>query len=110
MWYDCYIGEIRMFGGNYAPEGWAFCHGQQLRIASNPALYSLIGNSYGGDGVSTFALPDLRSLVPVHRSRPPLKSTTIGLAAGTADSKLKSPPSLCVNFIISLGGDYPSDN
>jgi microcystin-dependent protein len=61
-----YIGEIRMFGGNFAPVGWAFCNGQLLPIAENDALFNLIGTTYGGDGQSTFALPDLRGRLPVH--------------------------------------------
>jgi len=61
-----FIGEIRMFGGNFAPLGWAFCNGQLLAIADNTALFTLIGTTYGGDGQTTFALPDLQSRVPVH--------------------------------------------
>lgn len=61
-----YVGEIRMFGGNFAPSGWAFCDGSLQSIANNTVLFQLIGTTYGGDGVSTFALPDLRSRVPVH--------------------------------------------
>lgn len=61
-----YIGEIRMFGGNFAPVGWMFCEGQLLPIASYTALFNLIGTIYGGDGQSTFALPDLRGRVPIH--------------------------------------------
>lgn len=61
-----YIGEIRMFGGNFAPAGWAFCDGQLLAISENDALFALIGTTYGGDGQSTFALPDLRGRLPIH--------------------------------------------
>jgi microcystin-dependent protein len=61
-----FIGEIRMFGGNFAPAGWAFCDGSLQAISQNDALFNLIGTTYGGDGVNTFALPDLRSRVPVH--------------------------------------------
>lgn len=61
-----FIGEIRMFAGNFAPNGWAFCDGSLLPISENDALFNLIGTTYGGDGQSTFALPDLRSRVPVH--------------------------------------------
>jgi microcystin-dependent protein len=62
-----YVGEIRMFGGNFAPAGWMFCEGQLLPISENETLFQLIGTTYGGDGESTFALPDLRGRVPVHR-------------------------------------------
>jgi microcystin-dependent protein len=62
-----YLGEIRMFAGNFAPAGWMFCEGQLLPISGNQALYALLGNRYGGDRVSTFALPDLRGRVPLHQ-------------------------------------------
>ena len=62
---DSIIGEIRMFAGNFAPTGWAFCQGQLLPIAQNQALFSLLGTTYGGDGRTSFALPDLRGRVPV---------------------------------------------
>ena len=62
-----YVGEIRMFAGNFAPAGWAFCEGQLLPISENETLFQLIGTTYGGDGQSTFALPDLRGRVPIHQ-------------------------------------------
>src|SRR5205085_11564656 len=62
-----YVGEIRMFGGNFAPTGWAFCDGQPMQISENEVLFNVIGTTYGGDGQSTFALPDLRGRVPVHQ-------------------------------------------
>jgi microcystin-dependent protein len=61
-----FLGEIRMFASNFAPSGWALCNGQVLSIAQNTALFSLLGTFYGGNGTSTFALPDLRSRVAVH--------------------------------------------
>src|ERR1700682_1273544 len=61
-----YVGEIRMFGGNFAPAGWMFCDGQLLAISDYDTLFNLIGTTYGGDGQSTFALPDLRGRIPVH--------------------------------------------
>jgi microcystin-dependent protein len=61
-----YVGEIRIFAGNFAPAGWAFCQGQLLPISQNDTLFNLIGTTYGGDGQSTFALPNLQSRVPVH--------------------------------------------
>src|SRR5258706_13015337 len=61
-----YIGEIRMFAGNFAPAGWMFCEGQLLPIIENEPLFQLIGTTYGGDGQSTFGLPDLRGRVPIH--------------------------------------------
>src|SRR5512145_1018561 len=62
-----YVGEIRMFGGNFAPAGWMFCEGQLLPISENETLFQLIGTTYGGDGESTFALPDLRGRIPIHQ-------------------------------------------
>ncbi len=61
-----YLGEIRLFGGNFAPSGWHFCDGSLLPIATNDALFTLLGTTYGGDGQTTFAVPDLRGRVPVH--------------------------------------------
>jgi microcystin-dependent protein len=61
-----YVGEIRMFAGNFAPAGWEFCEGQVLPIDENEVLFQLIGTTYGGDGQSTFALPDLRGRLPMH--------------------------------------------
>src|SRR4030081_196826 len=61
-----YVGEIRMFGGNFAPAGWMFCEGQLLPISEYETLFQLIGTTYGGDGQSTFALPNLQSRVPIH--------------------------------------------
>jgi microcystin-dependent protein len=64
-----YVGEIRMFAGNFAPAGWMFCSGQLLPISENETLFNLIGTTYGGDGQSTFALPDLQSRVPIHQGQ-----------------------------------------
>ncbi len=61
-----YVGEIRMFAGNFAPAGWAFCDGQLMPISENETLFQLIGTTYGGDGESTFAMPDLRGRIPIH--------------------------------------------
>ena len=61
-----FVGEIRMFGGNFAPAGWAFCDGRLIPISENDVLFQLIGTTYGGDGESTFALPNLQSRVPMH--------------------------------------------
>src|SRR5688500_729032 len=62
-----YVGEVRMFAGNFAPAGWMFCEGQLLPISENETLFQLIGTTYGGDGESTFALPDLRGRIPIHQ-------------------------------------------
>ena len=63
---DVYIGAIILFCGNFAPKGWALCNGQLLQISANTALFSILGTTYGGNGVNTFALPDLRGRVPIH--------------------------------------------
>lgn len=161
-----YVGEIRMFAGNFAPAGWMFCEGQLLPISENETLFQLIGTTYGGDGQSTFALPDLRGRIPIHQgngftlaetggaeeitltvsqipahSHPMLASTNAsqdtspqGKVVGQSGSALlyiqdttdsnMSPqavssvggsqphtnfqPYLCVDFIISLFGIFPS--
>ncbi len=161
-----YVGEIRMFGGNFAPAGWMFCEGQLLPISENETLYQLIGTTYGGDGEETFALPDLQGRIPVHQgnqvvlaekggvesvtltvqqiplhTHPLLGSTDIAqlsgptnqvLARATAENPYgadtpigtlsaaavspvggsqpheNSQPFLCINFIISLFGIFPS--
>ena len=78
-----YIGEIRLFAGSFAPDGWALCQGQLVAIAENDALFSLIGTTYGGDGEQTFGLPDLRGRVPIHQgSGPGLSQRFIGERAG----------------------------
>lgn len=164
---DPYVGEIRMFAGNFAPAGWMFCEGQLLPISENETLFQLIGTTYGGDGESTFALPDLRGRLPLHvgngivlaetggaeeitltvnqipahshvlrGSNGAANSTTPGgnvLASALADVYVEdltavnmspnaiSPiggsqphtnfqPYLCVDFIISLFGIFPTQN
>ena len=72
---EAFIGEIRLFAGNFAPRGWAFCEGQLLSIAQNTALFSLLGTIYGGDGVTTFSLPDLRGRTPIGAGSGPGLST-----------------------------------
>ena len=161
-----YIGEIRIFAGNFAPAGWMFCEGQLLPISENETLFQLIGTTYGGDGESTFQLPDLRGRLPIHQgngfilaeqggaeeitltvnqlpahSHPALATTAVGTnpnpqnnilaAAGNIDfyreTAANTPmsnlaigsvggsqphtnfqPYLCVDFIISLFGIFPS--
>src|SRR5579864_6802858 len=77
-----YVGEIRMFAGNFAPAGWALCQGQSLAIADNDVLFNLIGTTYGGDGQTTFNLPNLASRVPVHMGTGGGGSYIIGQSAG----------------------------
>jgi microcystin-dependent protein len=75
---DPYVGEIRMFGGSFAPLGWAFCNGAQIPISENDTLFTLIGTTYGGDGQETFNLPDLQGRVPIHQGN----GHVIGEASG----------------------------
>lgn len=86
-----FIGEIRLFGGNFAPQGWAFCDGSVQSIAQNDALFALIGTTYGGDGQQTFNLPDLRGRVPVNQGQGPgLSNYVIGQLSGVNNVTLTS--------------------
>jgi len=94
---DPFVAEVRIFFGEFAPQNWAFCDGQLIPIIQNTTLFSLVGIKYGGDGKSTFALPDLRNRVPV---------------GVKGSSKTPSAPAapvgyLLVNFIIALYGVFP---
>ncbi len=81
---EAFIGEIRMFAGNFPPRGWAFCNGQLLPISQNTALFSLLGTQYGGNGQSTFGLPDLQGRVPVGQQQGPgLSDRTMGEQFGS---------------------------
>ena len=79
-----YVGEIRIFAGNFAPLGWMFCEGQLLPISENETLFQLIGTTYGGDGESTFGLPDLRGRIPIHQGG----GYTLAEAAGVEEVTL----------------------
>jgi microcystin-dependent protein len=143
-----YVGEIRMFAGNFAPAGWMFCEGQLLPISEYETLFNLIGTTYGGDGQSTFGLPDLRGRIPVHagnsftlaqtggaetvtlnintipsHSHPLLASTAVaqgstpnGNVTGQpgSSSKIYRPATpaqpMAPNSIGSTGGNQPHDN
>ena len=83
-----YVGEIRMFAGNFAPVGWAFCDGQLMPISENDALFSLIGTTYGGDGQQTFAMPNLQGRFPIHVGTNAGVSYQIGEAAGVEEVTL----------------------
>src|SRR5256885_3021279 len=78
-----YVGEIRMFGGNFPPNGWMFCDGQLLPISEYETLFNLIGTTYGGDGQSTFSLPDLRGRVPTHFGNGFTLAETVGVESVT---------------------------
>ncbi len=88
---DPLLGSIKMFAGNFAPRGYAFCDGRLLPIAQNTALFSLLGTTYGGDGRTTFALPDLRGRAPVHAGRGPgLSDQKLGGKGGNENTTLDS--------------------
>lgn len=84
-----FVGEIRMFAGNFAPRGWAFCDGQVLAVSQNDALFSLFGTIYGGDGRTTFGLPDMRGRMPLHQgSGPGLSNRRLGSKGGSENETL----------------------
>jgi microcystin-dependent protein len=86
---DTYLGEIKMFGGNFAPQGFALCNGQLLSIAQNTALFSLLGTTFGGDGIQTFGIPDYRGRAPIHWGTGlGLSQYVIGEASGTENVTL----------------------
>jgi microcystin-dependent protein len=96
---DQFLGEIRMFAGNFAPTGWAFCEGQLLPIAQYDDLFQILGTTYGGDGVTTFALPDLRGRVALHAADGPgLPPRVLGETGGAATSETLN--------VIGLGRAY----
>jgi microcystin-dependent protein len=78
-----YVGEIRMFAGNFAPAGWMFCEGQLLPISENETLFQLIGTTYGGDGQENFGLPDLRGRIPLHQGNSRILAETGGVESVT---------------------------
>jgi len=112
---DPFIGEVRMFGGNFAPRNWALCDGQLLAISQNTALFSLLGTTYGGDGTTTFALPDLRGRVPIHAgSGPGLTPRNLGVKVGTEYEYLNITQVAHTHNILSYsntgGSNSPSGN
>ena len=88
---DPFIGQIIMFGGNFAPRSWALCDGQLLAISQNTALFSILGTTYGGDGRTTFALPDLRGRAPIHAGTGPgLSNRRLGAKGGSESNTLQT--------------------
>lgn len=99
-----YVGEIRMFAGNFAPAGWMFCEGQFLPILENETLFQLIGTTYGGDGESNFRLPDLRGRIPIHQGNGFILAETGGVEEVTltvAQMPAHSHPSLASSQLAS---------
>jgi microcystin-dependent protein len=107
---DPYIGEIRIFAGNFAPAGWAFCDGSQLAISENDTLFTLIGTTYGGDGQTTFNLPDLRGRVPLHNGTLPGVGTNfiIGETLGVESVTITSQ-TMPLHTHPLLGADVPGE-
>jgi microcystin-dependent protein len=102
---DPFLGEIRMFGGTFAPQGWAACDGSLLSISQNDALYAIYGTTYGGDGVSTFGLPNLLGRVPIHDGQGAgLAPYVLGDLSGTENVSLQAPhhPAHTHAFSVSL--------
>ena len=100
-----FVGEIRMFAGNFAPVGWAFCDGQLLAVSQNDALFSLLGTIYGGDGRTTFGLPDLRGRVPIHAgSGPGLTPRNLGSKGGAENVTLTTSQLPSHNHTVPASG------
>lgn len=105
---DPFIGEIRIFAGDFAPQGWALCQGQLLSISENEALYVLLGTTYGGDGQSTFALPDFRGRVPIHRGQGPGLSPYVqGQTGGVEQVQLNAAHLPSHTHLLSASGAAP---
>lgn len=105
MPYQPFLGEIAMFAGNFAPRGWAFCNGQIMGIAQNTALFSLLGTTYGGNGQTTFALPDLRGRTPIHWGNGPgLSPYVLGEIGGTESVTLLTPQMPAHTHLVTGGG------
>src|SRR4051812_47117527 len=99
-----FLGEIKMWGGNFAPRGFAFCNGQILPIAQNTALFSLLGTTYGGNGQTTFGLPNLQCRIPMHwGAGAGLTPTTLGEVAGTETVNLLVSNLPSHNHILAAG-------
>lgn len=101
-----YVGEIRMFGGNFAPAGWTFCDGRLLPISEYETLFNLIGTTYGGDGQQTFAAPDLRGRLPIHMGQGPGISNNyiIGQQGGTESVTLNANQIPAHNHLFTVSG------
>jgi microcystin-dependent protein len=107
-----YVGEIRMFGGNFAPAGWAFCNGALISISENETLFNLIGTTYGGDGQETFALPDLQGRIPIHAGQGPSISQNyqLGEKAGVESVTLSTQQIPTHNHGGLLASNDPSNS
>jgi len=105
-----FVGQITMFAGNFAPQGWAFCDGQLLAVSQNDALFSLLGTIYGGDGRTTFGLPDLRGRVPIHQGTGPgMTGRVIGAKSGTETQAVATAHLPPHNHPFHASTDYAGD-
>src|SRR6478736_5724856 len=108
---DPFVGEIRLFAGTFAPKGWAFCNGQLMSISQNTALFSLLGTTYGGDGKTTFALPDLQGRLPMHFGQGPgLSNRDLGEKAGSETVALTTSQMPLHGHTVSYGAGSAADN
>jgi len=108
---ESYLGEIRLFAGNFAPQGWALCNGQVLSIAENEALFALLGTTYGGDGQTTFALPNLQGRVPIHPNATYPRGGSGGVENVTLTANQLPAHTHLVNADTVLGAeDAPTNN
>ena len=111
----CTLGEVRMFAGKVAPKGWAFCDGQSFSIQDNQSLYSILGTTYGGDGRTTFFLPDLRGRVPIHATAENPQGrkgggATVEKAKPDTVNRATTVPNLGIRYFICVQGIFPSRN
>jgi microcystin-dependent protein len=106
-----FIGEIRMFGGNFAPAGWAMCQGQLMPISQNDALFVLVGTTYGGDGQETFGIPDLQGRMPIHAGQGPgiSQSYQIGEKAGVESVTISAQSTPIHNHAFLCSGEMAQD-
>jgi microcystin-dependent protein len=108
---EAFLGEIRMFGFNFAPQGWAFCNGQLLSISQFDAVFALLGTTYGGNGVSTFGLPNFQSRVPIHQGQGfGLSPYVIGAFGGVENVTLTVGQTAAHTHLVYADGDVPSNN
>ena len=108
---DAMLGEVKLFAGTFTPRGWAFCEGQLLQVSEYSALFSIIGTTYGGDGRTTFALPDLRGAVPVGAGFSNANNTlTPGTEVKIGSGDQNGVKGLGMHYIIATSGIFPSRN
>ena len=103
-----FMSEIRLYPFDAIPEGWMPCNGQVLKITDNPALFALLGTTYGGDGSSTFALPDLRARIPIHEGEDRRVGARVRPVSASGNQPTEQQGFLALNFCICAQGNWPS--